>query len=169
MRIARLVTAYSGHHYAGLGIYEQVHGRLERRPVCVDQILAEASNFASGGHFHSEEGVGAGQTSPGELRYLGGNVRAGNRHQVRGCRDILAYKRLRRNVHEVGTENLADEWERPGCPEVAFDDAQLGLSAGVIGLNDLHVERSGDIPRLCNLLGNDLDAVHDFLVEVHGR
>mgnify|MGYP005989112037 CR=1 FL=1 len=48
---------------AGLG-HAEVHGGLERGPVGLDEVLAEAGDFAGGGHFNAQEGVGAGESGP---------------------------------------------------------------------------------------------------------
>lgn len=49
--------------FAGLG-HAEVHGGLERGPVGLDEVFTEAGDFAGGGHFHPQEGVGAGESSP---------------------------------------------------------------------------------------------------------
>jgi len=143
--------------------HAEVHGGLKRSPVGLDQVLTEAGNLTGGGHLNAEEGVSTGQTGPGELRHLGGKVVTLLAHEVNGLGDITADKSLGGNVNEVGTQNLADEGEGTRGTEVALDDLELGLSTLLIGLDDLHVEGTGDVPGLGDLLGNLLDTGHNRL------
>ncbi|ROV99906.1 hypothetical protein VMCG_06224 [Cytospora schulzeri] len=154
---------------AGLG-HAEVHGGLERRPVSLDQVLAEAGHLTSGGHLDAKEGVGTGKTGPGELRNLGGKVVALDGHQVGWLGNVLADERLGGDVNEVGTQDLADEGERSRGTQVALNDLQLRLTAfGILSLDDLHVERTSDVPGLGNLLGNLLDTAQDLVIQRGGR
>ncbi|GFF30855.1 LOW QUALITY PROTEIN: hypothetical protein IFM46972_03049 [Aspergillus udagawae] len=149
---------------AGLG-HAEVHGGLERSPVGLNKILAEASNLTGTGHLDTEERIGTGKTSPTELGNLGSEVVTLLSHKIDGLRNIAANKSLGSNVNEVGSQDLADKREGTRGTKVALDDLQLGLSTFLIGLDDLHVEGTGDVPGLGNLLGNLLDTTHDLLVQ----
>ncbi|KAG2007663.1 hypothetical protein GB937_008476 [Aspergillus fischeri] len=149
---------------AGLG-HAEVHGGLERSPVGLNQILAEASNLTGTGHLDTEERIGTGKTSPAELGHLGSEVVTLLSHEIDGLRNIAANKSLGSNVDEVGSQDLTDEGEGTRGTKVALDDLQLGLSTFLIGLDDLHVEGTGDVPGLGNLLSNLLDTAHDLLVQ----
>ncbi|GKT75685.1 hypothetical protein ColTof4_08108 [Colletotrichum tofieldiae] len=152
--------------FAGLR-HAEVHGRLQRGPVGLNKVLAKAGNLTCGGHLDAEEGVGAGETGPGELGHLGSEVVTLDGHEVDRLRDLLANESLGGNVDEVGAEDLAHEGERTGGTKVALDDLQRRLTAlRVVGLDDLHVEGTGDTPGLRNPLSDILDTVHGGLVEV---
>lgn len=153
---------------AGLG-HAEVHGRLQRCPVGFNKIFTEAGDLTSRGHLDTKEGVGAGKTGPRELRHLGGDVVTLDLHEISRVGNLLANKGLGGNIDEVGAENLADERERTRRTQIALDDLELGLAAlGVLGLDDLHVEGTGDVPRLGDSLGNVLAALLDRLLEVDG-
>jgi len=153
----------------GLG-HAEVHGRLDRGPVGLDEVLAEAGHLTSGGHLNAEEGVGTGQASPRELRNLGGKVITLDGHQIGGVRDVLANEGLGGHVDEVDTQDLADEGEGARSAEIALNDLQQGQATlGVLSLDNLHVERTSDLPGLGDLLSDLLDTVHSGLVQVDGR
>lgn len=148
----------------------EVHGGLERSPVGLNEVLAEAGHLTGGSHLDAKEGVGASETGPGELGNLGGQVVTLDSHEVGGLGNVLADKGLGGNVNEVGAEDLADEGERTRGTEVALDDLEGGhTSLGILSANDLHVEGTGDVPGLGDLLRNLLDTVHGVLVQVGRR
>ena len=148
--------------------HAEVHGGLEGRPVGLNQILTEASNLTGGGHLDAQEGVGTSQTGPGELGNLGGKVVTLHLHEVNGLGDITADESLGGDIDEVGTQDLADEGEGAGGAQVALNNLERGLSTLLIGLDDLHVEGTSDVPGLGDLLSDLLDAGHDGLRDVGG-
>ncbi|KAH8720481.1 hypothetical protein HC256_000873 [Beauveria bassiana] len=152
----------------GLG-HAEVHGGLKRRPVGLDEGLAEAGNLARRRHFDAEEGVGACEARPGKLRHLGGKVVALDGHKVRRGGHVLAGESLCGHLDEVDAEHLGDKGERARRAEVALDDLEKRLTAvGAVGLDNLHVEGTGYLPGLGDLLGDIFDALHDAVVEVGG-
>lgn len=146
----------------------EVHGSLQRSPIGLNDILTEASNLTSTGHLDTEERIGTSKTGPAELGNLGSEVVALDLHEVNGLRDVTANQSLGSNIDEVGTQDLADEGEGAGGTKVALNDLQLRLSTLQISLDDLHVEGTGDVPGLGDLLGNVLNAAHDRLLQVGG-
>ena len=144
----------------------EVHLRLSGCPVGLDEVFTKASHLASGGHFDTKVGVGTSQPSPGELRNLRGNVVTVDLHEVNGLGNLAADKSPGGNINKVGTENLADEGERTRCTKVALDDLEVGLSTLDFLLDDLHVERTGNVPCLGDLVGDLLDTLLDPGVKV---
>ena len=144
----------------------EVHLRLSRYPVGLNEILTEASHLTSGRHLDTKVGISTSQPGPGKLRNLGGDVVTVDLHEVSGLRDLAADKSLGGNIDEVGTEDLADEGERARCTKVALNDLEVGLSTLDLFLDDLHVERTGDVPGLGNLVGNLLNTLLDPGIKV---
>ena len=160
--------------------------RKQSSPVGLVDVLSESSDLTGRSHLdtpvssaimqnvtpqgNSQEGVGSRQTSPGELRHLDGDVIPLLLHQVDGLGDINAHDGGGGDVNEVGTEDLGDEGERPRSTQVALDNLELGILASDGGLSDnLHVERTGDVEGLADLLSNLLQSVEVLLGKGEGR
>jgi len=138
----------------------EVHLTLDADPVGLDEILTESGHLTSGRHLDTEVGVGTGKTSPGELRNLDSQVVTVNLHEVDGLGDVGVGDGASGDINEVGTENLGGEGERTGGTEVALDDLEQALAAfRVVGVDDLHVEGTGNVPGLGDLLSDDLDTL----------
>ena len=108
----------------------------------------------------AHEGVGSGETGPGEVRDLDRDVVALDLHEVDRLGDVLADDGGGGNVDKVDAEDLADERERATGAEVALDDLEhrVLVRARVALADDLHVERARDLKCLGDLLGNLLEA-----------
>ena len=141
--------------------HTEVHHGLHGRPVGVNQVVSEASHLTGTGHLNTEEGVSTSQTGPTELGNLGSKVVTLGAHEVDGLRDIAANEGLGSHIDEVGAQNLANEGEGTRSTEVALNDLQERLSAFLVSLDDLHVERTSDVPGLGDLLSNVLDTFHN--------
>jgi hypothetical protein len=145
----------------------EVHHRLGGSPVGLNKVLTEASHFTSRRHLDTKVGISTGKTSPRELGNLDSEVVTLFFHEVNGLRDVGAGKSASGNINEVGTEDLGNEGERTGSTEVALDDLERRFTTvGVVGVDDLHVEGTGDLPGLSNLVGNDLDTLDGILREL---
>ncbi|KAI6760251.1 hypothetical protein HG531_013452 [Fusarium graminearum] len=150
--------------------HAEVHCGLERSPVGLNEVFTEASDLTSGRHLNTQERIGASKTGPGELGDLGRNVVALHGHEISGRGDVLTNKGLGSSIDEVGSEDLADKGERSRSTKIALDNLEERLTTlRVLGLDDLHVEGTADLPGLGDLLSDFLDTLHGSAVEVGGR
>jgi hypothetical protein len=148
----------------------EVHHRLSGSPVSLNKVLSEASHFTSRRHLDTKIGIGTSKTSPRELGNLDSEVITLVSHEVDRLRNVSAGKSTSGNINEVGTENLGHEGERTGSTEVALDDLERRFTTvGVVGVDDLHVEGTSDLPGFGNLVGNDLDTLDSILRELGRR
>ena len=148
----------------------EVHLRLDTDPVGLDEVLTESGHLTGGRHLDAEVGVGASKTGPGKLGNLDGQVVTVDLHEINGLRDVGVSDGTSGNINEVGAEDLRGEGERAGSTEVALDDLEVALAAfGVVGVDDLHVEGTGDVPGLGDLLSDHLDTLDSGSRQVGGR
>ena len=148
----------------------EVHLRLDTDPVGLDEVLTESGHLTGGRHLDTEVGVGTSKTGPGELGNLDGQVVTVNLHEVNGLRNVGVSDGTSGNINEVGTEDLRGEGERARGTEVALDDLKEALATfRVVGVDDLHVEGTGDVPGLGDLLSDDLDTLNSGSGQIGGR
>ncbi|RUS29122.1 hypothetical protein BC938DRAFT_481034 [Jimgerdemannia flammicorona] len=147
----------------------EVLGGLDRGPEGLLLVDAEARHLTRRGHLDAQEGIGALQARPRELRNLDGLVGVVLGHEILRRRNVGVGEGTGGHVDEVGTEDLGDEGEGAGGAQVAFNDLELGGLAGVGLFDNLHVERPRNLERRGDLFGDALEPGHGLLVEITRR
>ena len=72
---------------------------------------------------------------------------------------MLAEHNLGSKLDKIDLQHLGDEREASGSPQVTLDNLNL-----VLLVQELDIERTGNLKRTCNLAGNLLDSADSVTI-----